>query len=125
VRKQALAAVDEAMVDALLHYRDVLPMQVADRHATDYVEEALDNVLRGGPNSSARRADGFLPAAFAPVREIADRLRDFAEESNRLTGSLAASAQDTAAPRPSLDQALAELRALRTAEEELRQSLRH
>jgi hypothetical protein len=120
VRTQSLTAVDDAMTDALLHYRDVLPAEVVHRPAADYVDEALDNIVHG----PGRRDDRFPPTAFGPVREIADRLRDFADESERLGRSFAAHELDPPDPRPSLERTLADLRAIRDAEEELRHDIR-
>lgn len=119
-RKAALQAADEGMRDVLLLYRPNLPMNVTSRAAFDYVEEALEKVVFGGPG-----AGSHLPTAFGPAREIADRLRAVAVEAEQM-------AEDAGRERVvadgslsnSLEATLGELRAIRQAEDELRQNLR-
>lgn len=119
VRELALTALADSMDDVLLHYQTLVPAMVANRAATDYVEEALENL------SGRRGAQvDFPPAAFKPVREIADRLRTLANETERMAQEVRVELDPRhAAPATAaLDQTLAELRSIRQAEEELRQS---
>jgi len=116
LRESAVPTLDQSMDEVLLHYQEVLPDTVHDRHATDYVEEALENVVFG------RGKTAHPPAAFVPVREIADKLRTLADEAERIIRD---SRSDTVLapdllPPSKLDQTLADLRAIREAEEELR-----
>jgi len=120
-RRQALAAVDDAMDDILLLYQNHVPDQVTSRPAVDYVEEALETFVFKGKTSHR-----MPPPAFDAAREIAEKLRMLAEEAERLgqQGARQAGLPDVQIPGRSLDVALSELRTIRQAEEELRQDLR-
>jgi hypothetical protein len=119
-REQALAAADEGMEDVLILYRPCLPVEVKGRQTLDYVEEALEQYVFKG-----QVAPVHPPAAFGPARQVADRLRDLATEAERIAGDLSRErANAPAAPTGSLDASLGELRAIRQAEDELRQNLR-
>jgi hypothetical protein len=118
-RRQALEAADEGMRDVMLLYGPCLPSDVKGRGAMDYVEEALEQVVFGGPTAS------HLPHAFGPAREIADRLRDVATEAEGIAGDISRERLDeTFTGSGSLRATLGELRAIRTAEDELRENLR-
>lgn len=119
-RQQALAAADEGMEDVLILYRPILPSQVSGRQAIDYVEEALENyVFRG------QTPGGQPPAAFHHARQIAEKLRDLADEAERIASDLHRERLTSpTATSGSLDASLGELRAIREAEDELRQNLR-
>lgn len=120
LRQKALAACDGAMDDVLLHYRAHVPEHVEHRNPIDYVDEALEQFTfraKGGE---------FPPAEFALVRQIADKLRDLAQEAEHL-GEQARQDPIVAEefiPRTLLDETLSELREIRMAEEELRQNTR-
>jgi hypothetical protein len=120
VRLQALTALDKSMDEVLLHYRAWIPDDVPNRHALDYVDEALEQFTLKG----TKRAD-FIPPAFVPVREIAEKLRSLADEAERMAREVRVDPEVAAqfAPGRSLDQTLGELRQIREAEEELRQNL--
>lgn len=120
-RQQALAAADEGMEDVLILYGPILPSEVNGRQAIDYVEEALENyVFRGQAPAS------HPPTAFHHARQIAEKLRDLADEAERIASDL--HRERISAPTAtsgSLDASLGELRAIRQAEDELRQNLRN
>ena len=67
-----------------------------------------------------------MPAAFAPVREIAEKLRALAQETERMSheARMDVDVPPVASPTRSLDQTLSELRSIRQAEDELRENLR-
>jgi len=119
-RDQALRSAEAAMDEVMVLYRPCLPSEVKGRDAMDYVEEALEQyVFRGG-------TQGNVPPAFVPAREIAEKLRDLANEAERISDDLRhdPSVAAQTAPGGTLDLSLGELRAIREAEEELRQNLR-
>ncbi|MGV3614596.1 MAG: hypothetical protein ACO1SV_04590 [Fimbriimonas sp.] len=119
-REQALNAADEAMEDVLILYRPCLPAEVKGRMAIDYVEEALEQYVFKGQTGV-----GPSPAAFGPARQIAEKLRDLANEAERIASDL--HRERVTAPTGvsgSLEASLGELRAIRQAEDELRQNLR-
>lgn len=119
-RDMALRAADEGMEDILLLYRPCLPGQVQNRQAFDYVEEALENYVFRAPTSNP------LPPAFGPARKIADKLQDLASEAEKMAQDVHRErvAEAPATPSNSLEASLGELRAIRQAEDELRQNLR-
>lgn len=121
VRHKALVSLDESMDEVLLHYRAWLPDAVRSRHPFDYVDEAMESVM--GRRSAA---GNFPPPAFGPVRIIADKLMELANETERLSQEARLDPEVAAAATPgrSLDQTLSELRSMREAEAELRQNLR-
>ncbi|AIE84165.1 hypothetical protein [Fimbriimonas ginsengisoli] len=121
VRTLALSALDQSMDEVMLHYRDWVPDEVPNRHALDYVDEALEQFTMKG----SKRAN-FPPAAFGPVRVIADKLRHLGDEAESLAREARVDPEVAAevAPGRSLDQTLSELRQIREAEDELRQNLR-
>jgi hypothetical protein len=119
-RQQALEAADEGMEDVLLLYGPILPSEVGGRQAIDYVEEALENYVFRGQTPATHP-----PAAFHHARQIAEKLRELATEAERIASDL--HRERVTAPTAtsgSLDASLGELRAIRQAEDELRQNLR-
>lgn len=121
IRRKAIEALDEAMDDVLLHYRMFVPDEVQNRNPLDYVDEALEQFTFKG-----RQRPYYPPAAFGPVREIAEKLSILADEAERLSREvhLDPAIAHEFAPGRSLDETLAGLREIREAEEELRQNLR-
>ncbi len=117
-RETALGAVEGAMDEAMLLYRDYVPEQVGRRPAMDYVEEALEDFVFKGPRAAAP-----VPGALEPARQIAEKLRTLAAEAERAAQE-AGNAIPQAAPGSALDLSLGELRTIRQAEDELRQNLR-
>lgn len=119
-RRQALNAADEGMEDVLLLYGPMLPSEVGGRQAMDYVEEALETyVFRGQVPAS------HPPAAFHQAHQIALKLGDLADEAERIANDLHRERLSATTPTStSLDASLGELRAIRHAEDELRQNLR-
>jgi hypothetical protein len=119
-RQQALEAADEGMEDVLILYGPLLPSEVNGRQAMDYVEEALENYVFRGQSGA-----GHPPPAFHHARQIAEKLRDLADEAERIASDLHRERLTTpTATSGSLDASLGELRAIRQAEDELRQNLR-
>lgn len=121
VRAQALRALDEAMDDVLIEYRAYIPENVANRHAMDYVDEALESFVKGPKG----RGGAHLAAPFANVRQIAEKMRELTLEAERLTQEARIDPDLMTQPSAgsSLDQTLSELRQIREAEEELRERL--
>jgi hypothetical protein len=121
VRAQALEALDDSMDDVLLHYRGFIPEHVENRHAMDYVDEALETFVAPG-----RKKGYYPPPVFNPVREIGEKLRELGDEAERMANQAQLDPEVAAmsAPGRSLDETLNGLREIRQAEEELRQNLR-
>jgi len=120
-RNQALEAVEDSMDDVLLNYRNFIPEDVPNRHALDYVEEALEQF---DPRRS--KTGNYPSVAFGPTMEIAEKLSQLAGEAERMANE-ASFDPIAAAPAPpvrTLDETLSELRQIRQAEDELRQNLR-
>lgn len=121
VRVQALEALDGSMDDIMLHYRAFVPDHVENRHVMDYVDEAVEQFT-----FPSKRRGNFPPAAFGPVREIGEKLRQLADEAEQMAreARLDPTVEQEASPARSLDETLSGLREIRQAEEELRQNLR-
>lgn len=120
-KRQALASAEEAMQDVMILYRPCLPQQVHRREPIDYMEEAAEQ-FGFGKKKMARH----VPVAFGPVRQIADRLQQLASEAEQISQSndIAMSSMEDPAPSTGIEASLGELRAIRIAEEELRQNSR-
>lgn len=119
-RTQALEALDDSMDDVLLHFRNFVPDDVPNRHAMDYVEEALEQF-----NPRGKRGGPYMTPSIGPVMEIAEKLSQLASEAERMANE---SAFDSVAPQApqakTLDETLRDLREIKQAEDELRQNLR-
>lgn len=121
IRKQALSSLESTMEDVLLLYQVWLPDRVSNRHPLDYLDELAEKHL--GKN---KKVSEYPPPAFGPVREIADKLAELGDETERLATQMVLDpmmAEQLTQSRP-LDETLKELRAVRQAEDELRQNLR-
>ncbi len=119
-RQQAMDAADDAMHDVLILYAPCLPVEVKGRQPMDFVEEALEQYVFKAPLNPTQP-----PAAFGPARKVADRLRDLADEAERIASDLHRQrVTEPAATSGTLEASLSELRAIRQAEDELRQNLR-
>jgi hypothetical protein len=121
IRTLALSSLEATMEDVLLQYQVWLPDRVSDRHPLDYLDELAEKHL-----GKSKKAVEFPRPAFGPVREIADKLAELGDETERLATEVLLDpmvSQRLAQSRP-LDETLKELRAVRQAEDELRQNLR-
>lgn len=120
-KNHAMAAADQVMQDILILYRPYLPVKVRSREPLDYAQEAAEQFGFG----TARRPHN-LPVAFAPARQLADKLSDLATEAEHISESNEILPGERAEIMNSqnIESSLGELRAIRMAEEELRQSTR-
>ncbi len=113
-RNQVRAAADSGMEEILAMYVHHLPGDVGSRHAMDYVQEALESFTGKG----SRDTSGPPPVFYA-ARDIGEKLRSLAQESENL--ATRTHIEQASASRSELDAALGELRLLKAAEDELRQ----
>lgn len=118
-RRTAMDAADDAMVDLLILFRPLLPSEVQSRQALDYVEEAIETYVVKGPLRPSH-----VPPAFYEAREIAEKLRELSSESEKMARNIDREQIRTTNPSSSsLEASLSEIRAIRQAEDELRQNL--
>ncbi len=120
VRDQALSAVESSMEDVMILYENQVPDRIDGRPPMDYVEEALETYVFKQPTVVA-----MPPAAFAPARDIAEKLRALSDEAERVSIEVVSDPTIFAQAKPgrALDVTLSELRQIRIAEQELRQDL--
>jgi hypothetical protein len=125
VRDQTSRAADRAMDEAvvLLHNELEMPYKagLADKFSVSELVEGIFGVQLPDPNSALAP----LPFAYHSVRQLAEKLRDLADNVENLTREVAEDPlirsefhADTA-----LDLAISELQSIRQAETELRQNI--
>jgi hypothetical protein len=116
------AAADLAMAEALLLADRSMLLRPTRPRAEEMVEDLLDTYVFKRPTHN----EGPLPATFAPLRELAEKLKILANEVETTTRRLARSEKQepTADASKRLDQVLGELRSIHEAESELGQDLR-
>lgn len=110
-------AADAGMEELLMLFRDHLNVKPANKSLAEMATETLESF-----GIFTRRDDRPPPAFFNVALAIAQKMQALAEEAER---KRLAGESDLAAPGHSLDAALGELRAVREAETELQQELRH
>lgn len=120
LRDQALTACDQAMNDAIMQFRLIIPTEVQSRRPGDYVSEALETFLKT-PRQIPPTADIGFDAAF----KIADKLQQMRNELEKMTtqGESEFLVSPSDLPGGMLDMAMSEIKTIRQAEEELRQGL--
>lgn len=120
LKKQALNAVDQAAIDAVLQFRNSLPTQVSMRPWWSYLDEALETVT-----GKASTATPFTEQGFDGAFKVAQKMQTLKSEIEQLTlGSAKGIAGEVEQlPGALIDDALMEIRTIRQAEEELRQGI--
>ncbi|CAN5587013.1 hypothetical protein BH11ARM2_BH11ARM2_04020 [soil metagenome] len=114
VRDQARWAADDGMQQIMLLYRDAVKGGMTNANWTprDFMNDVVETF--GGRRTMD---DRMPPAAYYEARRVCERMRDLADEAERIARE--APAAPSATHR--LDAALGEMRAIREAEEELRE----
>lgn len=116
VRDQARWAADDGMQQIMLLYRNAVKggMSTAQWTPRDFMTDVFATF--------GKRVDDVRmpPAAYYEARRVCERLRELAEEAERI----AREAPTAPSATHRLDSALGEMRAIREAEEELRERLR-
>jgi hypothetical protein len=120
LRDQAITATDQAMMDAVLQFRQTIPTEVPIRKPGDYVNEAIETFLKVQKTPVPGGEIGF-EGAF----KIADKLQQMRTELEKMTvkGESEALFTPSDIPGGMLDVTMSEIRTIRQAEEELRQGL--
>ncbi|MBS1703981.1 MAG: hypothetical protein JST12_20115 [Armatimonadetes bacterium] len=120
LREQALTACDQAMNDAVMQFKMVIPTHVESRRPGDYVSEAMEMFLKTPKPIHQESGVGF-DAAF----KVADKLQLMRSELEKMTLQGERDTMTTTADIPGgmLDLTMSEIRTIRQAEEELRQGL--
>lgn len=120
LRRQALAAADQAMMDAVMQFKFSIPEKVEARRVSDFFDEAVESFTK------VKRGTGKLPEpGFDTVFSIAERLQEMRSELERIT--LRQEQEDVflgvQVPGGLVDRAMSEIRTIRMAEDEIRQGL--
>ena len=120
LRDQAITACDQAMYDAVMQFRTIIPVHVESRRPGDYVNEAFETFLKVQRPVNAHSDIGF-DSAF----KVADKLQQMRNELERMTLQGESEAMFAPSDRPGsmLDVTMSEIKTIRQAEEELRQGL--
>ncbi len=120
LRDQASAACDQAMYDAVMQFKMIIPTEIESRRPGDYVNEALETILKSPKQAYPGGEIGF-DAAF----RIADKLQQLRNEIDAMTsrGESENIVSPTDIPGGLLDLTMSEIRTIRQAEDELRQGL--
>ena len=115
------SAADFAMAEALVLADGSLTMAASRSRAEEIVEDVLDTFVYKRPRAS----DEPLPTSFAPLRDLAEKLRAVTVEVEGAARRAAAEGPAGTAPDASrrLEDVLGKLRAIQQAEEELRQDV--
>lgn len=120
LKRQALVAADQSTIDAVLQFRNSLPVQVQARPVWSYIDEAVETV-----SGRANRATPFTELGFDGAFRVAQKMQTLKSEIEQLTNSapsgVAGEVQQV--PGALIDDALMEIRTIRAAEEELRLGL--
>lgn len=121
IRRQARTAADNAMNDAIVILKPVLAEDERQAGAQDWVADILSTFL----NVDQPDIVEPLPPVFLPARDVAQSLRDLADEiestAQRATNDPAFKEQFESGTQ--ISHVLSELRAIREAETELTQEL--
>jgi hypothetical protein len=120
LKRQALVAADQSTIDAVLQFRNSLPMQVEARPVWSYIDEAVETF-----SGKANRATPFTELGFDGAFRVAQKLQTLKSEIEQLTNSAPSGLAGEVEQMPGalIDDALMEIRTIRAAEEELRLGL--
>ena len=120
LKRQAIVAADQSTIDAVLQFRNSLPMQVQARPVWSYIDEAVETL-----SGKASRATPFTELGFDGAFRVAQKLQTLKSEIEQLTNAapIGVVGEVEQVPGALIDDALMEIRTIRAAEEELRQGL--
>ncbi len=120
LKRQALTAVDQAAIDAVLQFRNSLPVTVETRPVWSYLDEAMESVT-----GRAMRATPFTEQGFDGAFKVAQKMQTLKSEIEQLTNAApkGIAGEVETMPGALIDDALMEIRTIRQAEEELRAGL--
>lgn len=119
LRRQALTASDQAMMDAVMQFKYSVPEKVEARRVADFIDEAVTSFTK------QKKGDRLPEPGFETAFSIANRLQEMRSELERIT--LQQEEEDVflgaQVPGGLVDRAMSEIRTIRMAEEEIKQGL--
>ena len=121
VRDQSKAAADRAMDDMIVMLKPVLEARTQQSSAQEFIGDVLETFL----NVDSDGAVDPLPSTFLPARDIAQKLKQLADEVEETAQKAAndPSFREHYSSSTQIDQVLSELRAIKQAETELHQEI--
>lgn len=119
LRRQAMEAANQSILDAVVQFRMSIPPEVRPRHWTDIVDEVTSSFTR------SRAGAKFTEPGFDAAFDIAQKMQALKIELQEITHQAGVEKiqYDNLVPGSAIDAAMNEIRTLRLAEEELKQGL--
>ena len=119
LRKQAMHAANQSVLDAVVQFRGNIPEVVRPRQWSDWIDESVSLLLKSGGRSH------YTEPGFDAAFDIAQKLQELKFELQSISNEAANEPLDVShlIPGSTIDVTMQEIRNLKKAEEELRQGL--